>query len=106
MDVQGERMRQGTTPTIQITVNNIDLADMERIYVVFEQNGNLLKKSMTDLKVENNVISVLLTQEETLSFKNGNCNIQLRMITYDGIAMASPIKTVNVYSVLNKEVIT
>lgn len=106
MDVQGERMRQGTTPTIQITVNNIDLADMERIYVVFEQNGNLLKKGMTDLKVENNVISVLLTQEETLSFKNGNCNIQLRMITYDGIAMASPIKTVNVYSVLNKEVIT
>lgn len=106
MDVQGERMRQGTTPTIQITVNNIDLADMERIYVVFEQNGNLLKKSMTDLKVENNVISVLLTQEETLSFKNGNCNIQLRMITYDGIAMASPIKTVNVHSVLNKEVIT
>ena len=106
MDVQGERMRQGTTPTIQITVNNIDLADMERIYVVFEQNGNLLKKGMTDLKVENNVISVLLTQEETLSFKNGNCNIQLRMITYDGIAMASSIKTVNVYSVLNKEVIT
>ena len=106
MDVQGERMRQGTTPTIQITVNNIDLADMERIYVVFEQNGNLLKKGMADLKVENNVISVLLTQEETLSFKNGNCNIQLRMITYDGIAMASPIKTVNVYSVLNKEVIT
>lgn len=106
MDVQGERMRQGTTPILQITVNNIDLADMEHIYVVFEQNGNLLKKSMTDLKVENNVISVLLTQEETLSFKNGNCNIQLRMVTYDGIAMASPIKTVNVYSVLNKEVIT
>ena len=99
-------MRQGTTPTIQITVNYIDLADMEYIYVVFEQNGYLLKKSMSDLKIENNVISVILTQEETLSFKNGNCNIQLRMITYDGIAMASPIKTVNVYSVLNKEVIT
>lgn len=106
MDVQGERMRQGTTPTLQITVNNIDLADMEHIYVVFEQNGYLLKKSMPDLKIENNVISVLLTQKETLSFKNGNCNIQLRMITFDGIAMASPIKTINVHSVLNKEVIT
>ena len=66
----------------------------------------LLKKGMTDLKIENNVISIFLTQEETLSFKSGNCNIQLRMITYDGIAMASPIKTVNVYSVLNQEVIT
>lgn len=44
MDVQGERMRQGTTPTIQITVNNIDLADMEHIYVVFEQNGLFIEK--------------------------------------------------------------
>ena len=36
---------------------------------------------MPDLKIENNVISVLLTQEETLSFKSGNCNIQLTAIT-------------------------
>ncbi len=40
-------MRQGTTPTIQITVNNIDLAYIEHIYVVFEQNGYLFKKVMT-----------------------------------------------------------
>jgi hypothetical protein len=106
MDVQGEIMRQGTTPTIQITINDIDLNEMQNIYVVFEQNGYILKKESSDLDIEGNTISVSLSQEETLSFKSGNCNIQLRMITYDGIAMASPIKTVNVYSVLNKEVIT
>lgn len=44
MDIQGEIMRQGTTPTIQITVNNIDLADMEHIYVVFEQKGGITCK--------------------------------------------------------------
>lgn len=106
MDVQGERMRQGTTPTIQITINDIDLNEMQNIYVVFEQNGYILKKESSDLDVEGNTISVSLSQEETLNFKEGTCNIQLRMITKGGVAIASPIKTTKVYRVLNKEVIT
>lgn len=106
MDLQGEIMRQGTTPTIQITINDIDLNEMQNIYVVFEQNGYILKKESSDLNIEGNVISVLLSQEETLNFKEGTCNIQLRMITKGGVAIASPIKTTKVYRVLNKEVIT
>lgn len=99
-------MRQGTTPTIQITINDIDLNEMQNIYVVFEQNGYILKKESSDLNIEGNIISVSLTQEETLNFKEGTCNIQLRMITKGGVAIASPIKTTKVYRVLNKEVIT
>ncbi len=99
-------MRQGTTPTIQITINDIDLNEMQNIYVVFEQNGYILKKESSDLDIERNVISVLLSQEETLNFKEGTCNIQLRMITKGGVAIASPIKTTKVYRILNKEVIT
>lgn len=106
MDLQGEIMRQGTTPTIQITINDIDLNEMQNIYVVFEQNGYILKKESSNLDIEGNVISVLLSQEETLNFKEGTCNIQLRMITKGGVAIASPIKTTKVYRVLNKEVIT
>lgn len=99
-------MRQGTTPTIQITINDIDLNEMQNIYVVFQQNGYILKKESSDLDIEGNVISVSLSQEETLNFKEGTCNIQLRMITKGGVAIASPIKTTKVYRVLNKEVIT
>nr|DAF47922.1 MAG TPA: hypothetical protein [Siphoviridae sp. ct0D87]DAH63161.1 MAG TPA: hypothetical protein [Caudoviricetes sp.]DAP70043.1 MAG TPA: hypothetical protein [Caudoviricetes sp.] len=99
-------MRQGTTPTIQITINDIDLNEMQNIYVVFEQNGYILKKESSDLDIEGNTISVSLSQEETLNFKEGTCNIQLRMITKGGVAIASPIKTTKVYRVLNKEVIT
>lgn len=106
MDLQGEIMRQGTTPTIQITINDIDLNEMQNIYVVFEQNGYILKKESKDLNIEKNVISVMLSQEETLNFKEGTCNIQLRMITGEGVAIASPIKSTKVYRVLNKEVIT
>lgn len=105
MDLQGEIMRQGTTPTIQITINDIDLNEMQNIYVVFEQNGYILKKESSDLDIEGNIISVLLSQEETLNFKEGTCNIQLRMITKGGVAIASPIKTTKVYRVLNKEAI-
>ena len=99
-------MRQGTTATIQITINDIDLNEMQNIYVVFEQNGYILKKESSDLDIEGNTISVSLSQEETLNFKEGTCNIQLRMITKGGVAIASPIKTTKVYRVLNKEVIT
>lgn len=106
MDLQGEIMRQGTTATIQITINDIDLNEMQNIYVVFEQNGYILKKESSDLDIEGNTISVSLSQEETLNFKEGTCNIQLRMITKGGVAIASPIKTTKVYRVLNKEVIT
>ena len=106
MDLQGEVMRQGTTPTIQITINDIDLNEMQNIYVVFEQNGYILKKESSDLEIEGNTISVSLSQEETLNFKEGTCNIQLRMITKGGVAIASPIKTTKVYRVLNKEAIT
>lgn len=106
MVLQGEIMRQGTTPTIQITINDIDLNEMQNIYVVFEQNGYILKKESSDLDIEGNVISVSLSQEETLNFKEGTCNIQLRMITKGGVAIASPIKTTKVYRVLNKEAIT
>ena len=106
MVLQGEIMRQGTTPTIQITINDIDLNEMQNIYVVFEQNGYILKKESSDLDIEGNIISVLLSQEETLNFKEGTCNIQLRMITKGGVAIASPIKTTKVYRVLNKEMIT
>lgn len=106
MVLKGEIMRQGTTPTIQITINDIDLNEMQNIYVVFEQNGYILKKESSDLDIEGNVISVSLSQEETLNFKEGTCNIQLRMITKGGVAIASPIKTTKVYRVLNKEVIT
>lgn len=106
MDLQGEIMRQGTTPTIQITINDIDLNEMQNIYVVFEQNGYILKKESSDLDIEGNTISVSLSQEETLNFKEGTCNIQLRMITKGGVAIASPIKTTKVYRVLNKEAIT
>lgn len=99
-------MRQGTTPTIVINVNNIDLSELKSVYITFEQDGFLLKKDMSQIEIEDDEIRITLTQEETLKFKKGIVNVQLRAITQDGLAIASSIATTTVHRILDKEVIT
>lgn len=77
-------MRQGTTPTIVINVNNIDLSELKSVYITFEQDGYLLRKDMSQIEIEDDEIRITLTQEETLKFKKGIVNVQLRAITQDG----------------------
>lgn len=74
-------MRQGTTPTIVINVNNIDLSELKSVYITFEQDGYLLRKDMSQIEIEDDEIRITLTQEETLKFKKGIVNVQLRAIT-------------------------
>lgn len=74
-------MRQGTTPTIVINVNNIDLSELKSVYITFEQDGFLLRKDMSQIEIEDDEIRITLTQEETLKFKKGIVNVQLRAIT-------------------------
>ena len=45
-------MRQGTTPTIVINVNNIDLSELKSVYITFEQDGHLLRKDMSQIEIE------------------------------------------------------
>lgn len=106
MGLQGEIMRQGTTPTIRIKVPNVDLKRFKSLYVIFEQGSNIMKKETDDLEIVDNEIRCTLTQEETLNFKEGKCNIQLRAMTIENVAVASAIKVVQVYRVLDKKVIT
>ena len=99
-------MRQGTTPTIVINVNNIDVNTLKSIYVTFEQTGFILTKSMNDIDIIDDQIQIRLSQEETLQFERGKCNVQLRAITNDGNAIASTIVSTNIYRILDKEVIS
>ena len=99
-------MRQGTTPTIVINVNNIDVNTLKSIYVTFEQTGFILTKNKDDIDIIDDQIRLSLSQEETLQFERGKCNVQLRAITNDGNAIASTIVSTNIYRILDKEVIS
>ena len=56
---------------------------------------------------ETNTTSIVfsLTQQETLAFKSGNVEVQIRFIDADGVAQATEIKLLPVLPVLFEEVI-
>lgn len=101
-------MTRGTTPTITLTVNEVDLTDLKSVYVTFCQAGKMLTKQSGDEGVEitEHTVSILLSQEETLSFSPGTAEVQLRGLTNGGNAFATNVGRVAVKEVLLKEVIT
>lgn len=102
---EGRRvMRRGTTPTVEITVTNddgtpLDLTNAD-IHITFAEksgrNHQITKRESDDMvSVEFDgaatVISVFLTQEETLSFHEGRkVRVQVRSVEA-GIALATDI---------------
>lgn len=80
---------QGSTPTLQLTLpNNIDLSQFI-IFFSVEQFGRLLieKNSATssDITYTGNVVSVYLSQIETLQFEEGIAKVQINVVTSSGL---------------------
>lgn len=96
-------MRRGTTPTLTIKLNGILVADLKTIKVTFKQKSILLSKTEkdVDIDVDENTISVPFSQEDTLLFKKGNVEVQLRALLEDGTtAIASKIKSFDMEEIL------
>lgn len=102
-------MIRGTTPTYIQTIDNYDLTDTT-VYVT-------IKDSWTRLTLTNNVQSIQydgnksiivfrLTQDETLSFREGKAEVQVRFIDIGGIAKATDIQPIDVCRILQPGVIT
>lgn len=88
-------MVKGTTPTFILTLQDADLTD-STVYVTFKQDELLLTKSGSDLTIEQNVVSVFLTQEETLKFQRGNLYIQVNWTFDNGKRACSEVALVKV----------
>ena len=106
-------MRRGTTPTVRLTVKSdlspIDLTGYE-LHVTFESDGVQIVKRETDLDIsiekEVTVISVKLSQEDTLAFdENRKVRVQLRAKDREGNAIASGIAEFMVREILEDGVI-
>lgn len=92
-------MRRGTTPTNTFLLD-VDLSGAT-IFVTYEQGGvNVLEKTGADLTVAPDSIAVKLTQADTLKFKPGNVNIQIRYVDAFGTADASNIITTTAERIL------
>lgn len=93
---------RGTTPTIEyILPENVSASAIKRLNVAFSQNGNLiLQKSISDCVIDGNIITVKLSQKDTLRFKKGDVSMQIRIVTNDDEAFASDEMVTSVSEIL------
>ena len=97
---------RGTTPYNYFDVP-VDLTGAAVIFVTYQQDGRtVIEKTISDLTVTDEEISVQLTQEDTLAFKDRTpVDIQIRARFPDGNAVESEIMRTTVDRILKEGVI-
>lgn len=99
-------MRLGTTPkhTFTFPFETSLIKELKIIYA--QKNKTVLEKRLDDCEIETMSISCTLTQEETFSFEHGVIvEVQARVLTTDGDALASDICTITAERCLDNEVL-
>lgn len=94
----------GTTPTLEMQLN-IALDAIEQLIISFKQGSKLaLEKHLSDWKKNGNVLLLTLSQEDTLSFKPGCIQAQVKVKTKGNNVLASPIYVMDAKGTINAEV--
>ena len=99
-------MIRGTTPKLEFTLP-FDTSEIEEAYVTLSQNDVVIvDKPLKDCKCDAQKLSVRLTQEDTLKLScDCKTDIQIRVRTKAGDALASDIARVNTDRILKDGVI-
>lgn len=99
-------MIRGTTPTLEFTIP-FATSQLAQAYVTLSQNKvAIIDKPLTECQCDGNVLTVRLTQEETLKLRcHCATEIQIRARLQDGSAIASEIITVETGRILKDGVI-
>lgn len=98
-------MIRGTTPT-HIFELPFQAKILDEVKVSYAQAKEVVvEKDTEDCTLEENTITVKLTQEETLRFSPiGNVDVQLKVKTSDSTVLATRAMRVNIEDILNEEV--
>lgn len=99
-------MYQGTTPT-HTFVLPFDTSTLAKVVIIYAQNDvEVLRKETPNCVLDGQEIKTTLTQEDTFRFKHeSNVQIQVRVLTVGGNALASDIFTVSVDKCLDNGVL-
>ena len=96
-------MIRGTTPKLEFILP-FDTSLIAEMYITLTQNGTTtLEKTLSDCNCSGTSVSLTLTQEDTLGLRQGE--MQIRVRTTAGEALASDIMSVHVGRILKEGVI-
>lgn len=102
-------MYRYTTPTIPITIDDLDFDDVARFRVAIEQGSlemlKIVEVTSTAVDPETKTIYVPLTQEETAAFKDGMVEVQVRVVFTSGAVQATKKAKLSVHDVLDEVII-
>lgn len=99
-------MVQATTPTFILKLpQDVDLGEATHVYFTLKQNEAEIEKSDTDLTIDENEVSVYLSQAETLMLSVGRARLQLNWTYENGSRACSTVAVVEVTENLLKEVV-
>lgn len=103
-------MYRATTPTHTFKLP-IETNTCSEILVSYKQKDVVLEKHYQDgtlpdgMTLSGKNIVIILTQDETNQFKEGTAQVQIRVLTNGGSAMASQVFKLFVFDVINEEVL-
>ncbi len=96
-------MRRGTTPVITFNTD-LDLSEVEELFVTFSQNGEtIVEKNKEEVVIDDSKIIVSLSQKDTLKFSldsNDIVSVQIRTKFKNETAVASNILKIRVKEIL------
>lgn len=109
-------MIRGTTPTHIFTFEDINPAELKQLNIYYAQQGAVLLTKTKNDCIINSIeddektiynVSVTLTQQETKLFSSRyDVEVQVRILTPDNVALATPKYRLSIHDVLNDEVLT
>lgn len=100
-----------TTPTINLSFQELDMSQVDVLRVVFKQDGrngfvkvyDSSAADNSDITIENGVAEVRLTTTETGSFKSGKVQVQGHIKLTDGTVLATNAVTLPVVDNLDED---
>ena len=102
-------MYRYTTPTLPVTIPDIDFSEVQTFRIAIEQDQTEILKIVDvddeTVDAETNTIYVPLTQQETALFQEGITEIQARIIFVSGSVMATKKGKVSVNDVLDEVIV-
>lgn len=92
---------RGTTPTFNFSVClDTTLVDLQNTHIVFTSGPTIVDKTGDDIILNDKILSCTLTQDDTMSFKGSQVNIQILVTMTSGQKPASSIMTIPISSTL------
>ena len=100
-------MIRGTTPTLELTIEDedLDLTQMDHVYVTLKNGLNVLTKKDTDLTISAQAVALYLNQAETLAMASDATEVQVNWTYSDGSRAATTIARVPISKQLLMEVV-